>query len=308
MIENPAPWPNGAKCACAITFDVDTDSILHLEHRERAPSLVSTLSWLQYDKVAIPRILEMYRRYNLKQTFFYPAWCMERYPHLVEMMLKDGHEIAAHGYLHENPNQLSPEQELYWLDRQIATIKKLTGKSPRGWRAPLYNFSQHSADYLAGAGMIYDASLMGDDVPYLLKTQRGDLIELPTHWAMDDWPHYTHLPDMHYSMPIKAPDEAMQVFMSEFRAAHALGGLWVTVWHPFVSGRLARCIRVGQMIEEILKTGDVWFATMEQIALHIKSCIDNGSWKPRVDELPYYTEMIPELDRMPPQPGSGTGH
>ena len=38
MIKNPVPWPNGAKVACAITFDIDTDSILHLEHRENAPT------------------------------------------------------------------------------------------------------------------------------------------------------------------------------------------------------------------------------------------------------------------------------
>ena len=38
MISNPVPWPNGARVACAITFDIDTDSILHLEHREKAPT------------------------------------------------------------------------------------------------------------------------------------------------------------------------------------------------------------------------------------------------------------------------------
>ena len=54
---------------------------------------------------------------------------MERYPHLVDVILKGGHEIAAHGYLHENPNKLSPEDELYWLERQIAVIEKMTGKS-----------------------------------------------------------------------------------------------------------------------------------------------------------------------------------
>lgn len=45
---------------------------------------------------------------------------------------------------------------------------------------------------------MYDASLMGDDVPYGLKTDKGSVTELPSHWAMDDWPHYTHAPDMHY--------------------------------------------------------------------------------------------------------------
>ena len=137
MIKNPVPWPNGAKVACAITFDIDTDSILHLEHRENAPTKMSTMSWLKYDEIAIPRILEMYKRCEIQQTFFYPAWCMEKYPHLVEMILEGGHEIAAHGYLHENPNNLSAEDELYWFERQIAVIKKMTGEKPRGWRAPL---------------------------------------------------------------------------------------------------------------------------------------------------------------------------
>jgi len=295
MISNPVPWPNGNKVACAITFDVDTDSILHLDHRDNAPTMLSTMTWLKYDVVAIPRILEMYKRYEIKQTFFYPAWCMERYPELVDMILEGGHEIAAHGYLHENPNKLSPEDELYWLERQIDVICKMTGQRPRGWRAPLYNYSKHSTNYLIAQGFTYDASLMGDDIPYILKTDAGQIIELPSHWAMDDWPHYTHAPDMHYMMPIKSPDEAMNVFMSEFEVMYTYGGLWVTVWHPFVSGRLARCERVGKMIEDMQNRGGVWFATMEKIANHVQACIDDGSWKPRVDELPYYDAPIAEL-------------
>ena len=295
MISNPVPWPNGNKVACAITFDIDTDSILHLEHRDNAPTMLSTMTWLKYDVVAIPRILEMYKRYEIKQTFFYPAWCMERYPELVDMILEGGHEIAAHGYLHENPNKLSSEDELYWLERQIDVIRKMTGQRPRGWRAPLYNYSIHSTDYLIAQEFTYDASLMGDDIPYILKTDAGQIIELPSHWAMDDWPHYTHAPDMHYMMPIKSPDEAMNVFMSEFEAMYSHGGMWVTIWHPFVSGRLARCDRVGKMIGEMQNRGGVWFATMAEIADHVQACIDDGSWNPRVDDLPYYDAPIAEL-------------
>ena len=61
MISNPVPWPNGNKVACAITFDIDTDSILHLEHGDNAPTMLSTMTWLKYDVIAIPRILEMYK-------------------------------------------------------------------------------------------------------------------------------------------------------------------------------------------------------------------------------------------------------
>ena len=299
MISNPVPWPNGNKVACAITFDVDTDSTIHLGFRDNAPNMLATTSLVKYDEIAIPRILDMYKKAEIKQTFFYPAWCMERYPHLVEMILEGGHEIAAHGYLHESPNKIRPEQELYWLERQVDVIKKMTGKVPRGWRAPLYDFSKHSLDYLLDQGFTYDASLMGDDVPYVIKNDKGSVIELPTHWAMDDWPHYTHIPDKLYMMSIKSPDEAMNVFMSEFEAMYRHGGLWVTVWHPFVSGRLARCERIEKMILEMQDRGGVWFATMEEIAAHVNSCIDNGIWTPRVDELPYYDAPIPEINEGP---------
>ena len=61
MIRNPVPWPNGCKVACAITFDIDTDSILHLEHRNNAPMMISTISWLKYDEISVPRLVELYR-------------------------------------------------------------------------------------------------------------------------------------------------------------------------------------------------------------------------------------------------------
>ena len=32
MTRNPIPWPNGARCAAAITFDMDADSLLHIDH------------------------------------------------------------------------------------------------------------------------------------------------------------------------------------------------------------------------------------------------------------------------------------
>jgi hypothetical protein len=80
--------------------------------------------------------------------------------------------------------------------------------------------------------MIYDASLMGDDIPYVFQTDKGQVIELLSQWTMDDRPHYTHLPYMLYMMPIKSPDEAINVFMSEFEATRRHRGLWITILPP----------------------------------------------------------------------------
>jgi peptidoglycan/xylan/chitin deacetylase (PgdA/CDA1 family) len=207
-------------------------------------------------------------------------------------MVDGGHEVAHHGYLHENPLAGSREEEHYWLKRGIKIIENATGQRPRGWRAPLYNFSYNSADLLIKEGFLYDASLMGDDVPYVLKTEQGELIELPAHWGVDDWPQFVQSMDLDYMMPIKAASRGIEVFREEFDAMYEFGGLWIGVWHPFATGRLARWRKVVELIEYMQGKGNVWFARMEEIARHIRQCIDNGSYSPRVDRLPYYRSKV----------------
>lgn len=302
MIRRPVPWPNGAKVAVAITFDMDADSLVHIEHPQDSITRVSTISMLKYGpEVGVPRILEGYRRYGLKQTFFAPAWCIEQYPHAVEAMVKDGHEVGFHGYIHEAPNSLSRSEEQYWMQRSIAVIEKHTGMRPRGNRSPLYNYSINTTDLLVEEGFLYDSSLMGDDVPYILDNGKGEIVELPSSWALDDWPPYVHSIDLNYMFQIMSPDRAMETFMAEFDAMRSAGGgLWIGVWHPFVSGRLSRWLRIEKMIENMLNTGDVWFARLEDIASHIQTLRKQGTYQARVDKLPYYDKL--QIPSPPPSP------
>lgn len=289
MLQRPVSWPNGAKVACAITLDMDADSLVHIHHGAGAQDKLSATSMLRYGPdVAIPRILETYRRFGLKQTFFIPAWCIENHPRAVEQIVQDGHEIGYHGYIHEAPNSLSPQQELDWMCRSIEIIEAHSGKRPRGNRSPLYHMSASTPGFLTDQGFLYDSSLMGDDVPYVLETSQGRMWELPVSWATDDWPPYVHAPDLGYMFPPQAPERAMDIFMAEFEALRrAPGGLWIGVWHPFVSGRLSRWQRVERMIEYMLETGDVWLATLEEIAVHVAEQSSAGKYVPRVDKLPY---------------------
>lgn len=293
MIANPVPWPNGAKCACCITFDMDADSLIHLDHPKDGHTRASAISMLQYGPhVAVPRIVETYRQLGIRQTFFVPAWCMEQYPKAVEAMVKGGHEIGHHGYLHENPQRQSREEQAYWLDRGIETFKQLTGMQPRGWRAPLYNFSDHSAELLIERGFIYDASLMGDDIPYLITAVNGQLVELPSHWGLDDWPQFVQSMDLDYMMPIRAPRRGFEIFREEFEAAYAYGGLWIPVVHPFATGRLSRWAVVAEFLEEILTRGDVWLAPMADIAAHIDQLVASGIYVPRSVPMPQYSTPV----------------
>jgi peptidoglycan/xylan/chitin deacetylase (PgdA/CDA1 family) len=296
LIANPPPWPNGARCAVCFSYDMDAESLLHLYQRDAAPSRIATSSALRYGpQVAIPRIVEMWKRFDIRQTVFIPGWCVETYPDATRCLVDAGHEVGHHGWLHEKPNTLSREDEARVLDRAITAFEKVAGRRPMGYRAPAYALSAHTADLLIERGFSYDASLLGDDIPYLIGNDRGTLVELPSDFALDDWVQYVNMKEFGYMMPIQAPQRAIEVFRAEFDAAWKHGGMWIAVWHPFVSGRLARADAVLELIEYMVGKGDVWFAPMSEIAAHIRKLVDSGTWRPRLDRLPFWETPVEHL-------------
>lgn len=153
----------------------------------------------------------------------------------------------------------------------IEIIERYTGKQPSGNRAFLCQISGKNAAITSNKGVVYDSSPMGDQVPYVLETSTGRAVELPVSWATDDWPPYEHSPDLDHMFQVLPPDRAIEVFMPEFKVLGVCpGGLWIGVWHPFVSGRLSCWQRVKEATVYIMFSGDVWFATMEAIAIHMK--------------------------------------
>jgi len=301
MIKNPVPWPNGARCAVVFTWDMDSDSILHLAHPNDADTRLSTNSMLRYGpEIGVPRIIDTCRDFGMKHTFFVPGWCAEQFPKAVEQMVAAGHEVALHGYLHEYPNELTQEEERFWTKKGTEAIAKISGKRPRGYRSPWYKYSKHSTDVLLDEGFLWDTSLMGDDVPYLVESKkRGPqqrLVELPSRWQLDDWPQFVHNHDLDFMMPIASPQYAMEVYMAEFYAMWEYGGVWVNCFHPFCTGQVARMMMLREMMAKMQAKGDVWFATGEEVALHVQKVIADGSYKPRVDRVPFYEGRLPELE------------
>ena len=288
MILNPIPWPNGAKCACAITFDMDADSLIHIARPNDSHQRLYPISMGRYGPtVAIPRILETYRRLNLKQSFFIPGWCLETYPDVVEAILKDGHEIGHHGWIHEDPIVTLGEQRAPF-EKALRSHEKICGKQPKGYRAPVYNVTPEVIDLLIEYGFDYDSSLMADDIPYRMKTDAGELYEMPVHWGTDDWPPFAHYDEIGYMMPVRSPSAGLAGFWEEFEAQYEAGGFFMLIVHPFLTGRLARWRLVEQWLEKTLDSHDVWFAPLEAICEHVKSVERDGTTKIRTEHLPYY--------------------
>ena len=292
MIRNPIAWPNGARVAGAITFDVDADSLIHVARPTDGFDRLNPITMGRYGPtVAVPRILETYRHLGLRQTFFMRAWCMETYPEAVEAILEGGHEIGHHSYLHENPATHSDAEQAHWFDKATKVHVRMTGRAPRGYRAPVYNVTQGVVDRLIDRGFVYDSSLMADDMPYVMRTAAGELMEIPVHWGNDDWPPFAHYEEIGYLMPVRAPSDGLRAFFEEFEAQSAAGGFWMGIWHPFLTGRLARWAQVEHWLEGVLERGGVWFAPLEEIAAHVAAERAKGA-SVRVERLPYFDRPV----------------
>ena len=286
-------WPNGARCACAITFDIDADSLIHISKPADGHDRLYPISMGRYGPtVAIPRILETYKRLGLKQSFFAPGWVVEQYPDVMGSILKEGHEIGHHGYLHEDPTNHSPSEQEYWFERALESHARVLGNKPKGYRAPVYNVTQGVIDLLNKHEFEYDSSLMADDLPYVMRSKGRSLIELPVHWGTDDWPQFAHYDEIGYMMPVAGPTAGLSPFWEEFEAQYEAGGFWIGIWHPFLTGRLARWRQVEKWLESVLDRGDVWFASLEEIARHVRSQYGADAESVRVEELPYYSAPV----------------
>jgi len=272
MLLNPLPWPNGKRLAAAITFDIDADSLIRNARPDDGHLRLAPISMGRYGPtVAVPRILDTYRRLSLTQTFFMPAWVMETYPGTVEMILKAGHEIGHHSWRHEDPTTLTDAEEAELFYKALDTHQRMTGRKPRGYRAPVYNATPGVIDRLIKEGFVYDSSLMDDDLPYQLTTPAGTLIEMPPHWGNDDWPPFAHFEEIGYLMPVRGPSDGIRGFTEEYASAQKHGGFWMPVLHPFLTGRLARWDAFERWLESILETDAAWFAPLEEIAAHAQA-------------------------------------
>ena len=138
----------------------------------------------------------------------------------------------------------------------------------------------------------YDSSMMADDIPYEIKTPKGNLYEIPVHWGTDDWPPFAHYEEIGYMMPVQAPSKGLFGFWEEFEAQYDAGGFFMLIIHPFLTGRLARWKQVESWIQSTLETKNVWFAKLEDIIKYLDDLKNQSIWTPSVEKLPYYHKKI----------------
>ncbi|OQO01797.1 hypothetical protein B0A48_12270 [Cryoendolithus antarcticus] len=250
------------------------------------------------------RMLKLFERYNIKATFFVPGHTLETFPEECVMVRDQGHEIGLHGYSHEDPTKMTPEQQRDLLDKTYRLLTDFGGKPPRGSVAPWWETSEEGLQLMLDYGIEYDHSMAHDDAHmYWLRTGdswtkidysqkagtwmkslvRGKdtgLVEIPGHWEIDDIPSLMFRKNAANSHGYVNPRDVEDTFRNHFDyyywefaddpEASKICMLAITC-HPDVSGKPHVQLIHERLIEHINKHEGVEWVTMGQLCDEFKS-------------------------------------
>ena len=231
-------------------------------------------------------MLDLFDRYGIKTTWFSCGHSIETFPEQMKDVVARDHEIGLHGYSHENPLAMTPEQEEKILLHTIDLVTELSGKKPVGYRAPWWEFSKVTNDLLVKHGIKYDSSLMHDEFhPYFVTTgdkwypirydqdpdtwmkpmefgKETELVEVPCSWYLDDLPPQMFIKSSPNSFGWVSPDVIFELWKNQFDFLYEEGeGVFPITIHPDVSGRPQGILMHRKLIEYMRSKPGVTFVT-----------------------------------------------
>jgi len=271
----PPHWKDGARCAVALSFDSDHETI---ELRFGGKSF-GRLSQGQYGaRSGMPRILKLLSDHGVPASFFMPAVSALINPQEVRTVVAAGHELGIHSWIHEFNSNLGHEAERDLAFRARETLHKLTGHEPVGMRTASWDFSPWTLKIIREMGLLYDSSLMADDEPYELldEGEPTGIIELPVEWIRDDAVYFNM--DRAASLrPYTSPDVVFEIFRREFEAAYDERGLFLLTMHPHHIGHRSRIWILDEIIRFARSRPGVWFATHAEIAAYCAASMNQSA-------------------------------
>jgi peptidoglycan-N-acetylglucosamine deacetylase len=243
-------------------------------------------------EVGAPRLLTLFSRAGIRTTWFIPGHTIETFPRQMAMAAEAGHEIGLHGYSHENPVAMTPQQEEAVLLRSIDLVERHFGRRPRGYVAPWWELSPATVGLLLANGIVYDNSRMDNDfhpfyarvgdtwtkIDYaqpaeswmkpLVRGEETDLVEIGANWYLDDLPPMMFIKNAPNSHGFVNPRDIEQMWRDQFdwvyrEYDYAVVPLTI---HPDVSGRPQVLLMLERFIEYVSGHAGVRWVTFEEIA------------------------------------------
>jgi peptidoglycan-N-acetylglucosamine deacetylase len=293
--------PEGKTIAVNLGVDFDAQSLWLGAFNFPSPSFMARGEFGA--KVGVPRLLELFRKYDIRTTFFTPGHTIDTFTDECKAIQADGHEFGHHGYYHENPTKIQRDTEQRLIELAFDTFDRQLGIRPVGYRSPYWDYSDSTLDLIEEAGFQYDSSLMARDlVPYhpqrwQINWERGNvagrasrLLEIPVNWYLDDFP------PLAYTGAQAGMQDSNTIFnrwkdIFDYGYDRVDNACYAVAVHPQVIGQAHHMMWFERLVEYIAGRDGTWFATCEEIA---------NAWQPdEEDERLFELEDVRGVEEAP---------
>jgi peptidoglycan-N-acetylglucosamine deacetylase len=129
LTDSELRWPDGAGCCVAMTVDL---SVASGPEGITAADLTTPEALFGANQ-GLAALREVLRRHAMRATFAVPAVIAHTHRDLVRSLTDEGHEIAAHGFRHEDVSGLERDEERQRIARTTEILADVTGGKPAGW-------------------------------------------------------------------------------------------------------------------------------------------------------------------------------
>ena len=270
MLSDRIKWPEGKVCAAMITVNLEAQYFAKMYYPDEDINMKDgeiAIGGKEGMIYGLPKLLDVFDKYDIRATFFILAATAEDYPEVVKNIASRGHEIGCHGYYHENLARLTSAEQRKILQDAKDKLEEISGKKIKAFRMPEGEMTEETLMIVKELGFEYSSSLSDNDIPYIRKS--CGLTELPIHWELYDLPYYAYT--FEPMIPCgqdrcSAADDVLQNWKIELEAAKRFGTLYNLQLDPQATGEQGRLFTLQEIIKDIRKDETIWLAAGEDIA------------------------------------------
>lgn len=122
---------------------------------------------------AMPFILKLFKRNNIRATFFISSEIVTLYTDLLCKIKENGHELASHGFKHNIKYDMITKNELAeQVIKSKSLLEEYIGVSPRGFRTPQFRTHSQLHTTLRDHEFEYDSSMAKGFLPTRYNNQQ----------------------------------------------------------------------------------------------------------------------------------------
>ncbi|WP_017728756.1 polysaccharide deacetylase family protein [Halalkalibacterium ligniniphilum] len=262
-------FPNGARVALWIGLNIE-----HYQLDKPSTSIFGgtaglvpdplNYGWRDYSpRVGVWRTMDVLDKFGIRASVLLNSDVCHKYPEIIEEGNKRNWAWLAHGKNNSilQTNMTIEEERLYLIE-VVSTIKKYTGKEPKGWLGPALSETINTPDLLEELGLTYLLDWCNDEQPFKLNTKQGKMISIPYSIEINDVTMFIGTG--------MSGEDFYQTLVDQFEVLYEegekTGKVMCISLHPFITGLPFRSKYLKKALDYITNHENIWITTSDEIA------------------------------------------